>query len=384
MSIFVTGSTGFLGSYVVTGLLQGHSDRLALLIRAKNRQAALERLWHAMQLHVDFAQFQALVADRIDIFLGDLTSDHFGLADDDYDRLVKSTDSIIHIAASLNRRSEKTCLNVNLRGTLEVLKLGRAAQDHHGLRRISDVSTSAVAGERQGENILEDSSIEWGRRDYDPYARSKKFCEHMLHELLPEVPQTVFRPSIVMGDSRHPFTTQFDMVRAFVYLARLPVIPLHPDWRVDIVPADYVAKAIVALHQRDKLEHNIFHLSSGADSRTARQLTSELRIHGKPLRCMLMPQLAEPVGRLADVVASTPRNWGLSGVGGLFKVFWPYICFDTVFDNTRVVEALGEAPASFVDYGSALMDSVLDSDFTYPYKPWPSDGPRAEVSPSAA
>ena len=61
--------------------------------------------------------------------------------------------------------------------------------------------------------VTEDRSIEWERSDYDPYARTKKFCEHMVRELLPDVPLTIFRPSIVLGDSRYPETTQFDMVR---------------------------------------------------------------------------------------------------------------------------------------------------------------------------
>ena len=66
------------------------------------------------------------------------------------------------------------------------------------------------------------------------------------------MPVTVFRPSIVLGDSRSPETTQFDMVRAFVMLARLPVLPFDPDWKLDIVPADYVGKAVVTIHQKDK------------------------------------------------------------------------------------------------------------------------------------
>src|SRR6202034_4400459 len=107
----------------------------------------------------------------------------FGLADDDYTRLVQSTDSIIHCAASLNRKSEKSCLNVNLRGTLEVVQLARRVQHDHGLRRFSQVSTVAVAGHRASETVLEDASIDWNRSDYDPYARTKKFCEHMVREL---------------------------------------------------------------------------------------------------------------------------------------------------------------------------------------------------------
>src|SRR5260370_5316341 len=52
------------------------------------------------------------------IFRGDLTADRFGLSDDEYHALVDTTDSLIHCAASLNRKSEKQCLNVNLRGTV--------------------------------------------------------------------------------------------------------------------------------------------------------------------------------------------------------------------------------------------------------------------------
>ena len=167
-----------------------------------------------------FPTFREHLSARIRIFRGDLTSPRFGLDDDEYGLLAASTDSVLHCAASLNRKSEKSCLNVNLRGTLEVVQLARRAHDAHGLRRFSEVSTVAVAGHRSNELVTEDSAIDWERSDYDPYARTKKFCEHMVRELLPDVPRTVFRPSIVLGDSRRPETTQFDMVRAFVFLAR--------------------------------------------------------------------------------------------------------------------------------------------------------------------
>ena len=66
-----------------------------------------------------------ILQTRVRVFRGDLTEPGFGLARDEYDRLVHTTDSVIHCAASLNRKSEKSCLNVNLRGTLEVLTLAR-------------------------------------------------------------------------------------------------------------------------------------------------------------------------------------------------------------------------------------------------------------------
>src|SRR5271170_416399 len=180
MAIFLTGSTGYLGSYLAAGLFTGHADKLNLLVRAKTEQQARERLWQSLQLHFTFPEFLEYTNTRARIFLGDLTSERFGLTFSEYEVLVETTDSVLHCAASLNRKSEKQCLNVNLRGSLEVIQLARRAQQHHGLRRYSHVSTVAVAGKRQNEVVTEDASIDWNRSDYDPYARTKKFSEHMV------------------------------------------------------------------------------------------------------------------------------------------------------------------------------------------------------------
>src|SRR5215475_15538669 len=220
MAIFVTGSTGYLGSYLAAGLLTGHRDSLNLLVRAKSDQEARERLWQSLQLHLPFPAFHEYLNTRIRIFRGELTEDHLGLSDDDYHALVDTTDSLIHCAASLNRKSEKQCLNVNLRGTLEIIQLARRAQNRNGLRRYSHVSTVAVAGKRKNEVVTEDEAIDWERSDYDPYARTKKFCEHMANRWLPGVQKTIFRSSIVLGDSCRPETSQFDMVQAVHFLAR--------------------------------------------------------------------------------------------------------------------------------------------------------------------
>jgi thioester reductase-like protein len=371
MAIFLTGSTGYLGSYVVSGLLRQHDERLALLVRAKSVEDAKRRIWKALQLHMGFEEFRDLVESRVDIYLGDITSSKLGQDDAQWARLVAQTDSIVHIAASLNRKSAKTCMNVNLRGSLEVLKLARAAHDSHGVRRVSDVSTTAVAGLRSGELVQEDEAIDWDRSDYDPYARTKKFAEHMLAELLPDVERLVFRPSIVLGDSERAETTQFDMVRAFVMLAKLRVLPFDPSWRLDIVPANYVGKAIVALHQRSQVEHHIYHLSSGAESLTYREIIESLRLRGEPVRHLFVPQLHQRFSKTVSSLADTPREWGVAGATSLLKVFMPYLIFDTVFDNTRVSTALGEKPAPFAAYASRLLDFAVQNDLTYPYREWP-------------
>src|SRR6184192_2209219 len=340
MAILVTGSTGYLGSYVVAGLLSGHRDKLNLLVRAKTEQEARERLWTSLQLHFEFPEFLEYLDTRMRIFRGDLTSEWFGLADDEYHALVDTTDSLIHCAASLNRKSEKQCLNVNLRGTLEVIQLARRAQNRNGLRRYSHVSTVAVAGKRKNEIVTEDAAIDWSRSDYDPYARTKKFCEHMSNQLLPDVPRTIFRPAIILGDSRRPETSQFDMLQAFHVLAQMLVLPLRPQDKIDIVPANYVGKAIVTIHQKETPAHGIYHLSSGTGSQTYHELTDALATAGAWRRPMFLPFLGRPFSSSVNWLAN--RGGAIGHGASLLKVFWPYLDWNTVFDNSRVVAELGE------------------------------------------
>ena len=377
MAIFLTGSTGYIGAHVAANLLHDQGASLNLLVRARNAHEAEDRLWHALQLHLPFKAFYEYLQTRVRVFRGDLTGERFGLSTDDYDRLVHTTDSVIHCAASLNRKSEKSCLNVNLRGTLEVIKLALDADHYHGLRRFSHVSTVAVAGKRQGEVVTEDNAIDWDRSDYDPYARTKKFCEHMIRQLLPTVPKTIFRPSIVLGDSRRAETTQFDMVRAFVFLAGLPVLPLRSRDRVDIVNVDFVADAIATLHVKEQTQYDTYHLSSGRESQTYRQLTESLAAAQDKRGPIYLHFLERPFTSTVNFLANRKNAVGRGAA--LMKVFMPYLMFNTVFDNTRVTQELGRKPVPFSQYSYPLLKFSRETNFSYPYQSWP-----AKVGGSAA
>ena len=369
MAILLTGATGYIGAHITANLLERRDEEIAVLVR----DGSPARLWKALQVHIpDEDRFRAYLDSRIRIVPGDLTARRFGLDEGAYDALAESVDSIIHGAATLNRRSERACMNVNLRGTLEVIQFGRRAVDRGGLRRFSHVSTVAVAGKRLDEVVDEDGAIDWTRSDYDPYARTKKFAEHMLAELLPDVERIVFRPSIVLGDSRRPETTSFEMVRAFAFLARLPALPLCATDLVDIVPVDYVADAIQALHCGPKPSHTIYHLSSGRDSPTFRDITTRLaQAESKGKGPWYWPW-SEPIFSGAVALGSaTLRGTGIGRACSRMRVFMPYLKWNTVFDNRRIVDEIGFGPAPFVDYCAPLLRWSFDHRFTYPYREWP-------------
>src|SRR5438445_10080283 len=110
MATFLTGATGYIGSYLAAGLLDPHGESLNLLVRAEDSEEAQRRLWRSLQLHFDFPAFLGHRSARMRIFCGDLTSPRFGLNEEEYELLAASTDSVLHCAASLNRKSEKSCL----------------------------------------------------------------------------------------------------------------------------------------------------------------------------------------------------------------------------------------------------------------------------------
>ncbi len=369
MSIFLTGGTGYLGGYVITELLARTDARLAVMTRAKNLDHAREKLWKSLQLHLDAADFFAAL-ERIDIVPGDLHAPGLGLPDDVRAKVVRECDSVLHIAASLNRKSSKACFNTNLRGTLSVVKLAREIADAHELRRFSYVSTVAVAGQRDNEVVHEDEAVDWARSDYDPYGRTKKFTEHMVAELLPDISRVVFRPSIVMGDSRHERTTQWDMVRATVALADLPVVPLDQTTRLDIVPADFVGEAIARIHVKERPDHGIYHLSAGVRAITAGDIATAMEpVLGRRMR--FVKHLDGATDLAFRAMNRLPRGNALQPIGALMKVFWPYVVYNTVFDNDRITKEIGRMPEPFTTYCGPLYRFAKGCSFRFPYRDYP-------------
>src|ERR1700754_3545509 len=103
------------------------------------------------------------------------------------------------------------------------------------------------------------------------------------------------------------------MVSAVVMLARMGVIPLRPEARHDIVPANFVGKAIAELHQKEAPKHRIYHLSAGVGSESSEVMMAKLKLRGRALPHLFAPALGKPFGALMDAAANTPRQWGLSG-----------------------------------------------------------------------
>jgi nucleoside-diphosphate-sugar epimerase len=150
---------------------------------------------------------------------------------------------------------------------------------------------------------------------------------------------------------------------------------------VDIVNVDFVAESIVTIHQKEKPNHDIYHLSSGVDSQTFRELTDALSQAQRERGPVYLPALQKPFTKINNWLADNLRGNAIGYGATLLKVFIPYLVWNTVFDNTRITSETGKKPAPFSAYSYPLLQFSKAGNFTYPYKDWPRETPQ--VLPSA-
>jgi long-chain acyl-CoA synthetase len=267
MSILLTGATGFLGGEVLVRLLEQTDRDIITLVRADDDAAAGRRLRTTLDV--------LLPPDRIDpsrvrAVAAHLDRPGLGLDADRRDLLIAGVDTVVHCAASVQFTlplEEARAINVD--GTRAMLDLARRAP---ALERFVHVSTAFVAGDRPGPYRECEGDV--GQPCRNTYEQTKLEAEqHVLASGLPNV--SILRPSIVVGDSRTGWTPAFNVIywplRAFAR-GLFPVIPGDPDARVDIVPVDTVADALLTL-ATDEPRSGTFHVVAGDDAPTAHRLT---------------------------------------------------------------------------------------------------------------
>ncbi len=250
--LLLTGATGMVGREVLRRAgADPRFDLVLCLIRPSEDQSAAARLER-------LAQDNAIDPSRLIALNGDVTEPGLGV---DAQDLVTVT-HVIHCAATVSFDLPlEEARQINVAGTANVLDACRTMPRLH---RIDAVSTCYVAGKRTG--LIMESDLEHDAGFHNTYEQTKYESEQLLREAMAELPIAVHRPSIVVGDSRTGATGAWKVLYwplKVIARGRLPVIPYDPDCRLDIVPVDFVADAILALSQDPQTLGSTFHLAAG-------------------------------------------------------------------------------------------------------------------------
>jgi NAD(P)-dependent dehydrogenase (short-subunit alcohol dehydrogenase family) len=278
MAYFITGATGFIGRHLMACLLERRDGEIYVLVRKGSRgrlDELVERYWparvaeRAMRANgappataLTSGQARSL-AERIHPVNGDLLQPQLGVDPELVVEMRGSIKHFIHLAALYDMSaSQKANTEVNVGGTAHALELARALEAdcfHH-------ISSIAVAGAYKGR--FAESMFDAGQKLPSPYHRTKFESERLVREQ-PYLPWRVYRPGIVVGDSR---SGEMDKIDGPYYFFRSikRLRQILPEWvplvgldlgRTNIVPVDWVADAVDHLVHQRGLDGNAFHLA---------------------------------------------------------------------------------------------------------------------------
>jgi thioester reductase-like protein len=362
MAYFVTGATGFIGRRLVERLLEQRQGKVYVLVR-ESSLGRLDELIARWSLAAG-----ASAAERIEPVLGDLRRPLLGLEQERVTELRGKINHFFHLAAVYDMTApaeQNTAVNVG--GTTHAVELARAVEAKH----LHHVSSIAVAGEYNG--VFTEEMFDEGQKLPSPYHRTKFESERIVREQ-PYVPWRVYRPGIVVGDSK---TGQMDKIDGPYYFFKAIQRMRHllPEWvplvgldlgLTNIVPVDWVAGALEHIAHEQGLDGRAFHLTDPRPQRVD-DLINELAAaaHAPRFAVSIDKRLLDqlPKWPLALTAQLPPwrqlRNLALRNLGIPLEVV-SHMELKPRFDTTETARALAgsplEQPPPLNDYLKLLWD----------------------------
>lgn len=267
-NILVTGATGFVGSFLCKKLLEETDANLYLLVRARGSKGAERRLTEILKNGERWR-------DRIFVCEGDVTQTGLGLKKTEYSRLQNVIDTIYHCAASIRFSDHlEAAMAINYASAKRILELVMTIENHK-FERLNYVSTAYIAG-----NITEgfsEKDLDRGQSFNNTYEASKFESEKIIESAMKDgVPITVFRPSIVTGDSETGETHRNNIVFKFLKLFAMGAIDKFyctDQSSLNLVPINYVVDAIYDISRNESCIGHRFHLVNRENVKVKHMIT---------------------------------------------------------------------------------------------------------------
>jgi thioester reductase-like protein len=352
-AVLISGATGFVGMEVLARYLERGDRHVFALVRAGDDEGARERIDGVLSNL--FGLRAKRYAKRVTSVAGELTASGLGLGKERSRALAEEVSTILHCAASVSFALPlEEAREINLEGTRRMLEFAELAQEHGGLERYGHVSTAYVAGTHDGHFC--ESDLDLGQGFNNSYEQSKFEAEKLVRSH-PDLPVTIMRPSIVVGDQRNGWTSAFNVLywplRAFArgMFESVPAVASAP---VDVVSVDYVADGIYELCEGPGGIGETYHLTAGAKASTIGEIAQ-----------MASGYFRRPVPRVLppdefEIDPDSREGQALEGS----RAYFPYFSIKAVFDNAATRSRLDPAGIHVTplrDYLDRLLDFATRS-----------------------
>jgi thioester reductase-like protein len=373
----ITGGTGLLGSYLVRDLLLA-GRHLALIVRRDRKKSAATRV-EALVRRWEEALDTAL--PRPVVLEGDLAQPLCGLSEEDRHWMHWNCSELLNNAASLSFRGNDRAAEpwlTNVTGTANTLALAREV----GIEHFHHVSTAYVCGLRTG-TVAEDD-LDVGQAFGNDYETSKNEAEKMVREA-GFASATVYRPSIIVGDSQTGYTSTYHGFFAGLRLghtlltrvvkgstsgsALLSLLGVNLADHKNFVPVDWVAEVIAHAVQSPEARGRTFHLT-----------------HPDPLSMHTVGRVIQEAVETFSVAASPDdpdlcdEQWFADNLRNQLDVYQSYFRNDPVFDRRHTDAIAGHIPCPALDDATLLRMSQFAIDCDFGRRPARATAPTASTT----
>ena len=318
--IFLTGFPGFLGTRLVRSLATQDPDAtFGLLIQPKFAQRAQEVL-------ADLG-----LTSRAELLPGDITEPDLGLGAR-YDDVLEETTAAFHLAAVYDLSIPRDIgWAINVDGTRHVVDL--LEQCPH-LERFGYISTAYVSGLRTGMIYEDELAHNAGFKNF--YEETKYHAEVIVQGRMTAIPTMIFRPAVVVGDSRTGETDKFD--GPYFILNALQKLPKYTlmtrvgtgQREVNLVPADFVIDAMTELIRHDENLGTVFHLTDPNPLTTQELMETFVDLLDKKVAYVPVP----------PAVARTAMDTGIGKYLGISPELLDYFDHPAHYDSSNTQAAL--------------------------------------------
>ena len=326
----ITGFPGFIAARVVRSLLEltPETHKLHFLVLPAMKHIASERL-EALEREDD------RLVGRWEIVEGDITDPNLGFDQETYSRLTDTIGIVWHLAAIYDLAvAEQIAYKVNVSGTIHILDFCLACKN---FARHNYISTCYVSGDRTGMIYERELDMRQGHKNH--YEETKFWAEVEVQRRWEDIPTAIFRPGIVIGDSRTGETDKYDgPYYIFKLLHRLPSwLPLPNigggTSLVNLVPVDFVVEAMTHIGLAADAEQQVYQLADPNPMTAGDIQALALKLLDRP----------EPKGAIPSaLVDNVMRSRNVEDLLGVPRESVVYFNHDARYDSTNTQRALRE------------------------------------------
>lgn len=257
VAIFLTGATGFLGSFLLYELLQQTQADIYCLVRSNTIESGQKKIQSSLE---SYLLCDESFNSRIIPVIGDLSQPLLGLSEEQFQQIASQLDAIYHNGAFVNFTYPYSVLkSPNVLGTQEVLRLASQVK----VKPVHFISTISVvfSSNPNVRVVQEQDSLDDAKMPSEGYAQSKWVAEKLVTIARERgLPVCIYRPGRISGHSQIGVCNTGDhtyrMIKGCIQLGSIP----NQDIQLNLSPVDYVSKAIIYLSKQNESLGKAFHL----------------------------------------------------------------------------------------------------------------------------